>query len=139
MEVMKPTNTRGATHLFSAPGNWNPETEGPCGDLEVRAECLGERQVVELISTWKPSHDEITNLMGGGVIEVGICHTTQPPMRMYVVKPIRDGELPMADEAAAINPATAAGFSGRDLAEEMKKERPDIFGLTINEEAHGHE
>ncbi len=82
---MKPTNTRDATHLFAKPANWDDEADGPCGDLQVRAETFGERSIVELISTWKPTEHELAHLNRGGVVEIGICATTQPPMRAYVV------------------------------------------------------
>jgi hypothetical protein len=91
---MRPTVTRGATHNFQKPENWDDEAEGPCGDLQVRAECFGERQIVELISTWKPTEYELAALNAGGVIEIGICATGQPPMRAYVVDPVEPALLP---------------------------------------------
>jgi hypothetical protein len=112
---MKPTVTRGATHNFQAPENWDASTDGPCGDLQVRADCFGERDIVELVSTWRPSADELVRLLHGGVVEIGLCVTTQPPMRAYVVDPVEPALVPYVhaqDEKAAI---------------------------TINEEAHGHE
>jgi hypothetical protein len=90
---MKPTITRGATHNFQAPENWDASTDGPCGDLQVRAETFGERQIVELISTWKPTEHELARLNAGGVIEIGLCTTTQPPIRAYVVNPVDDPPL----------------------------------------------
>ncbi len=92
---MRPTSTRGATHLFAKPKNWDDETDGTCGDLQVRAETFGERQIVELISTWKPTAHELAHLNRGGVVEIGICSTTQPPMRAYVVDP----EVPLVETA----------------------------------------
>lgn len=91
---MQPTVTRGATHNFQAPKNWDAEADGPCGDLQVRAEAFGDRQIVELISTWKPSPGELAALNAGGVIEIGLCVTTQPPMRVYVVEPVEKALLP---------------------------------------------
>lgn len=85
---MRPTITRGATHLFAPPENWQPETDGECGDLQVRAEVFGPREVVELFSTWKPSADELAHLNRGGVMEIGICAATQPVMQARVVDPV---------------------------------------------------
>lgn len=119
---MKPTVTRGATHNFQAPENWVPETDGECGDLQVRAETFGERNIIELFSTWKPSDEERALIAAGGVIEVGICHPTQPVMQVHVVEPVEPALVPyvshegVADQAALDSAAP----------------------ITINEEAHGH-
>lgn len=91
---MRPTVTRGATHNFQKPENWDDEADGKCGDLQVRAEVYGERQVIELISTWKPSQHELFLLNAGGVIEVGLTTVSQPPMRLYVVDPVEPALLP---------------------------------------------
>jgi hypothetical protein len=88
---MRPTTTRNATHLFQAPANWNEETDGKCGDLQVRAETFGAREVVELFSTWGPTPDELAQLNRGGVIEIGICSATQPAMQVGVVDPVGRG------------------------------------------------
>jgi hypothetical protein len=87
MEVMRPTVTRGATHKFQKPANWDENTDEKCGDLQVRAEVFG-KGIVELYSTWEPSHAERLHLINGGVIEVGICLPNQPVMRVGVVDPI---------------------------------------------------
>lgn len=84
---MRPTKTRSATHNFHAPENWNPETDGVCGSLEVRAEVFGEREIVQLVSTWKPTEEELAHLNRGGVVEIGLCQATQPPMCASVVDP----------------------------------------------------
>lgn len=117
---MRPTETRGATHNFTAPENWDADTEGPCGDLQVRAECFGEREVVELISTWKPTEHELAHLNAGGVVEIGLCVINQPPMRAYVVDPVNPALLPYVPPQAT---------------EPVTDERAPI---TINEDAHGH-
>lgn len=116
---MRPTVTRGATHNFTAPANWDETTDGKCGDLQVRAELVGERQIVELFSTWKPTEDDIAHINRGGVVEIGICSGTQPAMQVGVVDPVEPALLkyvaPQAGEVV---------------------ERPPT--ITINEEAHGH-
>lgn len=113
---MLPTVTRGATHNFQKPENWNDQTDGSCGDLQVRAETYGERNIVELISTWKPTPSELAHLNAGGVVEIGLSTTNQPPMRAYVVDPVEPELLPYVAPQA------------------VPDERPAI---TINEAAHG--
>jgi hypothetical protein len=117
---MRPTVTRNATHNFQKPANWDDSTDGPCGDLQVRAETFGDREIVELISTWKPSADELDRLHDGGVIEIGLCVTSQPPMRAYVVDPVH----PVLHKYLLPNEAEPSG----------RLETPPI---TINEHAHG--
>ena len=115
---MQPTVTRNATHNFQKPESWDDEADGPCGDLQVRAETFGDREIVELISTWKPSDYELSMLNQGGVIEIGICAVTLPVMRAYVVDPVAPALLkyvaPQLDQVA-------------------------LDTLTINETAHGDE
>ena len=115
---MRPTFTRGATHIFEPPKNWQPETDGECGDLQVRVETFGERNIVELFSTWKPNAAEIAHINAGGVIEIGICTATQPVMRARIVDPVEavlTPYMPPIEEASEHDP------------------KP----ITINEGAHG--
>lgn len=112
---MQPTVTRNATHNFQEPANWNEETDGKCGDLQVRADTFGDRQIVELFSTWKPSAAELAHLNAGGVIEIGICSVTQPAMQVGVVDPVE--------------PA---------LLKYVPHQPPEDKPITINEEAHGY-
>ena len=100
---MRPTVTRNATHNFQKPENWDDEADGPCGDLQVRAETFGDREIVELISTWKPSAEELVRLNQGGVVEIGLCVTTQPPMRAYVVDPVEPALLKYVAPLTTIN------------------------------------
>jgi hypothetical protein len=115
---MKPTITRGATHNFHAPKNWDAATMGgECGVLQVRAETFGKAEVVELISTWKPSEGELAILREGGVIEIGLCQATQPPMSVNVVDPV--------------NPALVKYLPRDETADQRKP------AITINEDGHG--
>jgi hypothetical protein len=102
---MKSTITRGAAHNFQAPENWNEETDGKCSDLQVRAETMGEREIVELFSTWKPTEYELRQLNAGGVIEIGICSVTQPAMQVGVVDPVEPALLPYVPPVTTINEA----------------------------------
>lgn len=102
---MKPTVTRGATHNFVAPENWQPDTDGQCGDLQVRAETFGERNIVELFSTWKPTDEERKLIAEGGVVEIGICAATQPVMQVGVVEPVEPALAPfVSHEGTAEDP-----------------------------------
>jgi predicted nucleic acid-binding Zn ribbon protein len=85
---MKPTVTRGATHNFQKPANWDENADEACGDLQVRAETFGKGNIVELFSTWKPSRDELLHLINGGVVEVSVCLPNQPVMSVGVVDPV---------------------------------------------------
>lgn len=105
---MTPTNTRGATHNFHAPKNWDEAKDGACGALEVRAETYGESGLMQLVSTWHPSADELARLNAGGVIECMLITTGQPPMTLAVVD-------------ALVPPAA----------------KPEVPHITINEDAHG--
>jgi hypothetical protein len=69
----------------------------------VRAETLGDRKIVELISTWKPTMEELAALNQGGVIEIGLCITNQPPMRAYVVDPVEPELLKYVAPLTTIN------------------------------------
>jgi len=88
---MIPTKTLGMTHAFSAPENWDADKDGKCGTLEVRMQLVGESRFVELVSTWKPSAEELAVLNAGGVIEIALAQATQCVMRAYVVEPVKEG------------------------------------------------
>jgi hypothetical protein len=107
---MNPTKTRGVTHNFVAPANWNPETDGECGDLEVRRALYGQRGIIEHVSTWKPSADELAHLNRGGVIELSLLALNQAPVGLSVVDPV---------------------------GEAIVDDRPGTKAVTINEDGHG--
>lgn len=117
---MKPTNTRAATHLFAKPANWNSEKDGECGDLIVRAETYGKSEIVQLVSTWKPSEAELVMLQNGGVIEVSLCTPSQPAMAVAVVEPFILDREPVSSSLTDTDQVTLDKV------------------VTINEEAHGH-
>jgi hypothetical protein len=88
---MRTVLTRGTTHRFGKPENWDADVGGAeCGDLLVRAELFGDTRVVQLTSTWKPSDAELAHLNRGGVIECHLLTPTQPPMMLSVVDPTDD-------------------------------------------------
>ena len=105
---MRPTIPQDANHVFTKPVNWDDEKDGSCGDLVVRINTYGERNVLEITSAWKPDEAELVMLNNGGSIEIGLSASSQPPMRVYAV------------------PAATVEVADRPAA------------ITINEEAHGH-
>lgn len=92
---MRPTVTRGATNLYSAPENWDRDKDGTCGDLQVRRQFYAgsSRGITELISTWKPSGEELKMLNEGGVVELSLLAGDQPPCSLYVVAPVSPAEI----------------------------------------------
>lgn len=121
---MRPTVTRGAQHNYQKPENWDEEKDGPCGDLQVRKELYGERGIIQCVSTWKPSAEELRALLAGGVIELLICSVDQPPCALCVVRPVASIATP--DLAIAENGVGTFTEPGTGSV------------ITINEEAHGH-
>ncbi len=87
---MRPTKTREANKVFTKPKNWDDAVDGTCGDLEVRIQPFGKR-LVDFVSTWKPSQEELAQLNRGGVNELVIVGS-QPPVMLQVVDPVP--ELP---------------------------------------------
>lgn len=108
---MLPTNTRHANRNFTPPESWDQSKDGPCGDLPVRMQMHGSRGIFELVSTWKPDAEELAHLNRGGVIELAVCSTNQPPVGLSVVDPV-----------------------GTVIVEDRHGKVPT---LTINEGAHG--
>jgi hypothetical protein len=117
--TMRPTETRGATNNFTPPENWDPRTDGHCGDLQVRRETFGERNIIECFSTWKPTPEEIAHIVAGGVIEIGLCIPKQPVTQVCVVNPVE--------------PALVKYVAAQDEHPELLEKAP----ITINEKAHG--
>lgn len=90
---MQPTRTRDKTAIFVKPRNWNDVADGVCGDLEVRAAQYGTTPgLMEYVSTWKPSPDDITKMLAGQVIEISFICDFHPPVGLSVVEPV--GEQP---------------------------------------------
>lgn len=124
---MRPTVTRGARHNYQKPENWDDEKDGPCGDLQVRKELYGSRGIVQCVSTWKPSADELRALLAGGVVELAICAIDQPPCAVYVVDPVEIAPHPL--DGVSVEECFAQGRNPLEPA----PTRP----VTINEHAHG--
>lgn len=79
---MLPVPTKNATHSYGPPPNWNEETMGKCGHLSVRAQ-EGKGGVLESVSTWKPTLEEINYLQEGGSVILTVCGK-QPAVSLHV-------------------------------------------------------
>lgn len=99
---MRPTVTRGAQHNYQKPENWDDDKDGPCGDLQVRKELYGSRGIVQCVSTWKPSAEELRMLNAGGVVELAICTLDQPPCAVYAVMPVAPVDAVIVESRPAI-------------------------------------
>lgn len=74
---MIPKRIDGATHLMTAPPDWEAEKNGPCGSLAIR--------VVDNVfqSAWEPTPAELDALNRGGSIVLSIVGG-QPPVALSV-------------------------------------------------------
>lgn len=79
---MYPTKTKDATHSYGPPANWDEKTMGKCGYLSVRVQ-EGAGGIMESVSSWKPTLEEINLLLDGGVVVLTIC-AKQPACSLHV-------------------------------------------------------
>lgn len=77
---MIPIKIKNADMALGQPENWDT-ANGECGVLFARLEQKGEMPV--MLSTWKPSVDELEMLTRGGSVVLGIVGTLHPPVLMY--------------------------------------------------------
>lgn len=73
---MIPRRILGATHNLGAPTGWDPERDGFCGVLPIRAAegcCL---------SAWEPTPDELEILNAGGSVILQV-RGGQPPVMLW--------------------------------------------------------
>lgn len=73
---MLPETHPNQTHSFGKPSTWNEETSGSCGTLSVSAETTPEGS--RLVSLWRPSEEELNELLKGGVVALGIYGSSHP-------------------------------------------------------------
>lgn len=88
---MRSTLTRNANANYQPPRNWDEETLGTCGDLQVRVDSY--RGIQDMVSTWKPDAEDLRKLNEGGVIELHLLGP-QPPVYMEVVDPVGTVTVP---------------------------------------------
>lgn len=87
---MRDIETRDANMLLGKPKDWDDARDGICHSLSVRGEIHGERKMIKLVSTWKPSQEELILLNIGGAIELSILSPSQPPVALRAVVPKGD-------------------------------------------------
>jgi hypothetical protein len=80
----------GATHMLGAPPNWDPEKDGACGVLPVRAG-MHSPGVPCMVSEWKPSPEEIAVLAAGGSIFLSVVGATHPVVAVYIADEKAEG------------------------------------------------
>ena len=97
---MQPTTTRGATHNFAPPENWDTDKDGTCSGLQVRVDKWGERDLLDYVSTWKPTPLDLEALNAGGVIELHLLGV-QCPTAMSIVAPTPE---PLFDDHGPATP-----------------------------------
>lgn len=77
---MTPEPFTGVNTMMKAPENWNEAQLGPCHDMPV---FIGNGIV---LSTWRPSEEEIALLVGGGSVLLTVAGTNMPPVQVEVVR-----------------------------------------------------
>ena len=80
---MIPLRIAGATHFLGAPRGWQPEKNGPCANLAVKAhgDPLAGQGWCE--SAWEPTPEELAILNSGGRVILRVAGW-QPPVALYV-------------------------------------------------------
>ncbi|RZN30466.1 hypothetical protein [Bradyrhizobium sp. Leo121] len=76
---MIPIRIKGSTHYLGAPKGWDPDKDGPCLHLAVRASADGTRWE----SAWEPTPDELKALNEGSPVILRVVGG-QPPVMLYV-------------------------------------------------------
>lgn len=69
-----------------APQGWNPERDGECGALPVRATVNADGTVAMCESAWEPTPAELAALNAGGQVVLRVIGW-QVPVALYVEPP----------------------------------------------------
>lgn len=80
---MIPLRIAGATRHLGAPKGWNPETDGPCGHLEI-ADIEAEGGVNIMMSSWEPTPLEIAAIIAGAPVMLQVVGLAHPPVMIWV-------------------------------------------------------
>ena len=75
---MTPIRAPSATHNLVAPGNWDSDKRGECGDLPATYEDG------VFYSYWMPTAEEIAEIMSGTPVRLGIVGSSHPPVSVDV-------------------------------------------------------
>lgn len=79
MEIIK---LPGMNRELAPPKDWDAEKDGECGTLPVFAEVVNGGMT--MTSAWKPSEEELNELVKGGVVAMVIYGTMHPPIALGV-------------------------------------------------------
>lgn len=74
------------TRQFGAPTDWEADKAGECGILDIIDTKDGELAI--MYSAWAPSMEEISSLLLGAPIWLGIVGTTHPVVSLQVGDPV---------------------------------------------------
>lgn len=75
---MTPVPIQGQTRTIISPTNFSE----PCGDLPIADVMDGQLNI--MYSAWKPTEQEITALLLGGCVILGVVGISHPVVQMHV-------------------------------------------------------
>ena len=82
---MTPTELANRTRRFVSPTNWDAYTRGECADLDIIDVKDGDLPM--MLSAWKPTMEEISQLLLGAPIWLHIVGTVHPVVGLSVGDP----------------------------------------------------
>lgn len=83
---MTPTRTSACNIVLGVPRDWNTEADGDCVALPIHADavrCL-------MHSYWKPSEQDISNILAGQPIRLTVFGPAHPPVAVAVTAGAED-------------------------------------------------
>lgn len=79
---MKAIRFEGQNAVFGAPRDWDEAKSGPCGGLPIkRSEYRG---TPTLTSYWRPSEEDIANILAGYCVRLTVFGEGHPPVSLDV-------------------------------------------------------
>lgn len=90
---MKPINFAQANQMLGAPEGWDKDANGECQSLPVmnNGQCI--------VSCWKPSDEELTELNKGGAVMLMIYGANQPPIQI-VAAAMEETAIPVDEKGS---------------------------------------
>lgn len=73
----------GFTRDLGRPLDWDEETQGPCASLPIKDIIVGGNNFMESIHEFTP--DEITAILNGAKLHLGVSGKTHPVIFTYVL------------------------------------------------------